>query len=200
MRVGRVIGLAALLSAAMHTVAPATLVADSRPAGIAWTQAKAGPSGINAAAIAELYDKVAHDTHHDLKGIVIMRDGTLVSERYFNGDSATTLHDIRSATKSITSLLMGLVVQQGLVHSVDDSIALYLPNLPRDGKEKITIKDLLNMRSGLCPVVALGRGNYVKRIQYELWTTAVPRYSPRYPRSNSIAAIRHRQQWVQERA
>ena len=33
--------------------------------------------------------------------------------------------------------------------SENDSIALYLPALPRDGKEKITIKDLLNMRSGL---------------------------------------------------
>lgn len=61
--------------------------------------------GINAAAIAELYDKAARDPHHDLKGIVILRDGRLVSDRYFNGDSAITPHDIRSATKSITSLL-----------------------------------------------------------------------------------------------
>jgi CubicO group peptidase (beta-lactamase class C family) len=36
-----------------------------------------------------------------------------------------------------------------LVRGVNDSIALYLPGLPKDGKEKITIKDLLNMRSGL---------------------------------------------------
>jgi CubicO group peptidase (beta-lactamase class C family) len=149
MRVGRVIGLAALLSTAMPPVASDTQVANSRPPGISWSEAKAAPPDINAAALAELYDKVAQDPHHDLKGIVILREGRLVSERYFNGDSATTLHDIRSATKSITSLLMGLVIQQGLVHSVHDSIALYLPNLPRDGKEKITIKDLLNMRSGL---------------------------------------------------
>jgi len=140
---------AALLSAAMPPVASATQVADSRPAGIVWSQEKGAPSGINAAAITVLYDKIERDPHHDLKGIVILRDGRLVSERYFNGDSTTTLHDIRSATKSVTSLLMGLAVQQGLVHSVHDSIALYLPNLPRDGKEKITIKDLLNMRSGL---------------------------------------------------
>jgi CubicO group peptidase (beta-lactamase class C family) len=44
---------------------------------------------------------------------------------------------------------MGIAIQQHLIHSVDDSIADYLPNLPRDGKEKITIRDLLNMRSGL---------------------------------------------------
>ena len=92
---------------------------------------------------------MAQEPHRDFKGIVIVRSGRLASERYFNGDSVDTLHDIRSATKSITSLLMGIAIQKGLVHSVNDSIVLYLPGLPRDGKEKITIRDLLNMRSGL---------------------------------------------------
>jgi CubicO group peptidase (beta-lactamase class C family) len=36
-----------------------------------------------------------------------------------------------------------------LVHSIGDLIVLYLPGLPKDGKEKITISDLLTMRSGL---------------------------------------------------
>jgi CubicO group peptidase (beta-lactamase class C family) len=44
---------------------------------------------------------------------------------------------------------MGIAIQHGQVHGVGDSIALYLPGLPADGQEKITIKDLLNMRSGL---------------------------------------------------
>ena len=35
------------------------------------------------------------------------------------------------------------------MHSVDDSISLYIPGLPKDGREKITVKDLLTMRSGL---------------------------------------------------
>lgn len=92
---------------------------------------------------------MAREPHHDLKGIVIVRNGRVAGEKYFNGDSVDTLHDIRSVTKSITSLLMGIAVRKGLVHGVNDSIALYLPGLPKDGKEKITIKDLLNMRSGL---------------------------------------------------
>ena len=44
---------------------------------------------------------------------------------------------------------MAIAVQKGLVQGANDSIALYLPGLPKDGKEKRTIKDLLNMRSGL---------------------------------------------------
>jgi CubicO group peptidase (beta-lactamase class C family) len=61
------------------------------------------------------------DPHHALKGIVILRNGSLISEHYFNGDSASTLYDIRSATKSITSQLMGLALQHGLVQSGPDT-------------------------------------------------------------------------------
>jgi CubicO group peptidase (beta-lactamase class C family) len=100
-------------------------------------------------ALKALFEATANDPHHDLKGIVILRDGHLVDEAYFNGDTAETLHDIRSATKSITAALMGIALQQGAVHTVDDSIATYLPGLPHDGKQQITIRDLLNMRSGL---------------------------------------------------
>ena len=117
--------------------------------GIRWMPAKPADYGIDAAALDSIYSAMAQDPHHDLKGIVVVREGRLVSEHYFNGDSVDTLHDIRSATKSLTSLLMGIAIQKGLVHSVDDSIALYLPGLPKDGKEKIAIKDLLTMRSGL---------------------------------------------------
>jgi CubicO group peptidase (beta-lactamase class C family) len=121
--------------------------------GIQWSPARPPDSGIDSAALDSIYSELARDPkqdpNHDLKGIVIVRNGYLVSERYFNGDSADSLHDIRSATKSLTSLLMGIAIQQGLVRSVDDSISLYLPGLPKDGKEKITIRDLLNMRSGL---------------------------------------------------
>lgn len=116
---------------------------------IVWSPAKAADSGIDAAALKLIYSDMAQEPHHDLKGIVIVRNGQLISEHYFNGDSRDSLHDIRSATKSLTSLVLGIAVQKGLVHNVEDSISLYLPGLPKDGKEKITVKNLLNMRSGL---------------------------------------------------
>jgi CubicO group peptidase (beta-lactamase class C family) len=116
---------------------------------ILWSATDAAESGVDNAALKEIYADMVRDPERDLKGIVIVRHAHLVSEHYFNGDTADSLHDIRSATKSLTSLLMGVAVQKGLVHNVDDSIALYLPGLPKDGKEKITIKDLLTMRSGL---------------------------------------------------
>jgi CubicO group peptidase (beta-lactamase class C family) len=105
--------------------------------------------GLHKDTLQAIYARLGSDEHPDLKGIVILCNGQRVSENYFNGDKAESLHDIRSATKSITATLMGIAIQRGLVHSVDDSIALYLPGLPRDGKQDITIRDLLTMRSGL---------------------------------------------------
>ena len=105
--------------------------------------------GLHANSLQRLYAHLEGDEHHDLKGIAVLCKGKRVSEVHFNGDSAETLHDIRSATKSITATLMGIAIQRGLVHSVNDPIALYLPGLPRDGKQNITIHDLLTMRSGL---------------------------------------------------
>jgi CubicO group peptidase (beta-lactamase class C family) len=122
---------------------------SSLPRGIVWNQASTKDSQVDPAALDALYGETEKEQHHDLKGIVILRNGVLVSEHYFNGDSSTTLHDIRSATKSVTSLLMGIAIDEKIIRSVDDPISLYLPGLPKDGKEKIEVKDLLNMRSGL---------------------------------------------------
>ena len=141
--------IAASLTEGLGFGTPILYGEPDRPRGIEWSQPKPANAGIDATALEAIYAGIVQDQRHDLKGIVVLRDGRLVSERYFNRDSASTLHDIRSATKSVTSLLMGIAIQQRLIHSVNDSIALYLPGLPKDGKEQITIKDLLNMRSGL---------------------------------------------------
>ena len=128
-------------------VSPALLCAMAPRAAVGQT-ANLG-CGLRAGTLQGLYAHLEGDEHPDLKGVVVLCDGKRVSEVYFDGDSAETLHDIRSATKSITATLMGIAIQKGLVHSVNDSIALYLPGLPHDGKQNITIRDLLTMRSGL---------------------------------------------------
>jgi CubicO group peptidase (beta-lactamase class C family) len=126
------------------TLATATLT----HAQVDWPHSQPAAQQIDAAALQSLFATLSADPHKDIKGVVILRHDTLVAESYFNGDTATSLHDIRSATKSITATLMGIAIDRRFIHSVDDPISLYLPNLPRD-KQAITIRDLLNMRSGL---------------------------------------------------
>jgi CubicO group peptidase (beta-lactamase class C family) len=124
-------------------------MAGQLPVSDRWPVAKPDQEKIEGKRLDALFTNLARDPTKDLKGIVVLRHGKLVAESYFNGDDSNALHDIRSATKSITATLMGIAIQQHIVRGVDDSIADYLPNLSHDGKEKITIRDLLNMRSGL---------------------------------------------------
>jgi CubicO group peptidase (beta-lactamase class C family) len=116
---------------------------------VEWPQAKPGDEGLDAEMLRSMFQDLTKDSHKDLKGVVVLRHGKIVAESYFNGDTVDTLHDIRSAAKSITAILVGIAIQRHLIGGVNDSIASYLPGLPHDGKQEITIRDLLNMRSGL---------------------------------------------------
>jgi amino acid adenylation domain-containing protein len=81
------------------------------------------------------------------RGVVAIRAGRLVHESYEHGD-ADTLHDLRSVTKSVTSLLLGIALDCGWIHSIDDSLARYLPGF--DGAHaRIRLRELAEMRSGL---------------------------------------------------
>ncbi|MFD1295804.1 serine hydrolase domain-containing protein [Lysobacter gummosus] len=89
------------------------------------------------------------DTRADLKAVVVLRDGELIAERYYNGDDARSLHDMRSAGKSVTALLAGIALDQGRIGSLDDPIERYLPAARGKPVAGTSVRDLLTMRSGL---------------------------------------------------
>jgi CubicO group peptidase (beta-lactamase class C family) len=89
------------------------------------------------------------DEHKDLRAVVVLHRGEMVAERYYNGTTRGSLHDIRSAGKSITSLLVGIAIDQKRIRGVADSLDMYLPEAELAPIGRITIGDLLTMRSGL---------------------------------------------------
>ncbi len=88
---------------------------------------------------------------HRLHSLLVMRHGKLVVERYYNNATRHTPHDIRSATKSITSLLVGIALDEGAIDSVDMPMMEYLRASYPDvvDKDAITLRHLLTMQSGL---------------------------------------------------
>jgi CubicO group peptidase (beta-lactamase class C family) len=88
------------------------------------------------------------DEHKDLKSVCLVKDKAVLLSEYFNGENAKDIHDIRSVTKSITALLVGIAIDRRLIRSTDDYIYRYLPWLSPD-KHAIRLRDLLTMRSGL---------------------------------------------------
>lgn len=79
------------------------------------------------------------------RGVVIVKNGELVAERYADGFDATTPQLGWSMTKSVTSLMTGMLVQQGVVSLADD----HLRPEWTDERASITIENLLRMNSGL---------------------------------------------------
>lgn len=114
-----------------------------------WPVSSPESVGIRQKALDSLRARLQDDSNRDLKGVVVVRHDRLAVEWYFNGDDQTTLHDIRSATKSVTATLVGIAIDHHLIGAVNDPIGKYLPGLPNDGKQVIRIRDLLTMRSGL---------------------------------------------------
>lgn len=90
-----------------------------------------------------------HDDHRDLRGVVVLRDGRVVAERYYNGETADTLHDIRSAGKSVTALLVGIAIDRGKIRGVDDVVSSYWPEAKGSAIGDVPIRHVLTMRSGL---------------------------------------------------
>ncbi|WP_062385737.1 serine hydrolase domain-containing protein [Demequina iriomotensis] len=79
------------------------------------------------------------------RGIVVLKDGELVAERYADGFDQTTPQLGWSMTKSVTNLLVGRLVQQGEISLDDDHL---VPSWT-DGRADITIRHLMQMTSGL---------------------------------------------------
>jgi CubicO group peptidase (beta-lactamase class C family) len=87
-----------------------------------------------------------------LRSLLVSRRGEIVLERYYNGARANQLANIKSASKSVISALVGIAIARGDIKSIDQPIAVYFPELQKDAdprKATITIEDLLSMRSGL---------------------------------------------------
>lgn len=98
--------------------------------------------------LAQVLQAQDRDSHGDLRAVVVLRDGAIVAERYYNGETADTLHDIRSAGKSITALLVGAAVARGQL-ATTGTVGGYWPDVASSPAGKVVLDDLLTMRSGL---------------------------------------------------
>ena len=112
-----------------------------------------------------------------LRSLLVSWKGSLVLERYYGGARASQLANIKSASKSIISALVGIAVAKGAIKSVDQPIADYFPELAKDPepkKREITIEDLLTMRSGLESTSGREYGAWVQSKNWVRYVLAQP--------------------------
>jgi len=119
-------------------------------AGDDWKLSTPAEQGLDPMLVAELYFHAAE--LETLYGLLVIKNGHLIAERYFNEGSAGQKARLQSATKSYTSALVGIALKQGHLSSVDQKMMDFFPEVsaqiadPR--KEQITIRQMLQMRAG----------------------------------------------------
>jgi len=105
-----------------------------------------------------------------ISSILIDQQGVLIAEEYFGSMHAERSSNIKSASKSILSILTGIAIDKGYLEGVDQQIGDFFPeylNAELDSvKASITIGDLLTMRSGLA---STSRGNYGRWVTSNNW-------------------------------
>lgn len=110
-------------------------------------------TGLDSIALTQMVEKIADGTLPNVHSILIIKNNKLAFEEYFYEYDINTLHQIRSATKSFISALIGIAISKGFIKSKDEPVVSFFPeyqlsNLTED-KKKITIENMLNNQSGL---------------------------------------------------
>lgn len=104
--------------------------------------------------MAEIAEGLKKGDHEGITGGMVSVGGELMFEAYAPGNSAEKRHDIRSATKSITALLIGELIEDGALKSVETKLSKILPDefahlSKDDARRDIRVEDALTMRTGL---------------------------------------------------
>jgi CubicO group peptidase (beta-lactamase class C family) len=88
-------------------------------------------------------------TDQKVAGLLILQDGKIRMERYALGFSKANRWTSQSVAKSVTSTLVGAAIKDGYIKSVDDYITNYIPYLKGSAYDKVTIRHLLTMTTGV---------------------------------------------------
>ena len=111
-----------------------------------WSEIAAAAAQLDQTKIDRLFDLSFQDSA--TQGVVLIKNGLLVGERYADGFSTDSYGTSWSMAKSFYAALIGISIDRGEISSLDDPVALYLDYF-NDERRDITLRDLLNMTSGL---------------------------------------------------
>ena len=88
-------------------------------------------------------------TARDVTALVMLKDGEIVHESYYKGTAPEDLRISWSVAKSYLSALVGVLLEDGTIGSIDDPVVQYAPTLMGGAYDGATIRNVLNMASGI---------------------------------------------------
>jgi CubicO group peptidase (beta-lactamase class C family) len=117
-----------------------------------WPIGSAGEFGVDPVALERTVSAIIDGEAGFLKSILVVRGGTLILEEYFHEYGPSDLVPVMSCTKSVSSLLVGLAVQEGKIEGEDVLLGDFFPDAGEEmgsGWDRLTLKDLLTMSLAL---------------------------------------------------
>ena len=120
-----------------------------------WTTDAPASQNLDVEILTRMTESLREGDYGQVHSLLIARNGVLVYEEYFRGATREGLHQVYSVTKSFTSALIGIAITEGHIDGVDtpllDFFATYEADLENRSPQKtrITLEDVLNMRTGL---------------------------------------------------
>ncbi len=113
-----------------------------------------------------------------LESLIISRGNTIVHEQYFGSMRRNKLANMKSASKSILTVLVGIAIEEGYLSGVDEPIdqffSEYFEEHPFSEKSDITIHDLITMRAGLETTSFYNYGEWVSSTNWAFWALDQP--------------------------
>ena len=122
--------------------------------GDGWKTASLADAGLDSEQLAAMMDHIQDGDFDNLHSLLIVKDGRLVFEEYFRGHNQSSIDDVASVTKSITSIAIGIAIEQGFIKGPDQYLSDLLPSyadiINADPlKKKLQLWHLLTMTSGI---------------------------------------------------
>ena len=131
-----------------------------------WETAHVSSENIDADVLKALFDKIINETYKNIHSVLLIKNDKLVVEEYFqrwHGDAQSreliraldrvTMHQQHSVTKSVTSVLIGIAIDQQLIRGVDEKISAFFPEyadiFAESAKDTLRLRHFLSMSSAL---------------------------------------------------
>lgn len=114
-----------------------------------WSEAKPEDYSYNTDILNRYYSRIRDWKR--LRGLLVVQNDKLIIEKYFEGTNMYDAFNVHSVTKSITSALVGIGIDKGIIPSEDEKVLKYFPeyqNQVDSLKSELTLKHLLTMRGG----------------------------------------------------
>src|SRR6267378_6311607 len=127
MKIRIIFFLAVVLSACFNASAYQYTVPEKTNDG--WETSSLSGVNLDTNLIKELFERIGDGGYKNIHSVLVVKNGKLVVEEYFSGQNSAgqfqmftrdTLNEMKSATKSVNSILVGIAIDQHLIHGVDE--------------------------------------------------------------------------------